>query len=188
MATRKRKNKREEIIESAVWLIAHEGMQAATIRAITHRAGITEGALYRHFKSKSELLEEIYEKLVARMAEAKSDIADSDLSFDDKLRTWVRVTYEFYDEYPEAFTFVLLTPHRLDKDIFHRQGKTFSRMFVDAVQSGKARDIEIPLAQSHFTGVILNVPRLINEGNLSGPATSYVNDVAGAVRRLLLTE
>ena len=120
MATRKRKNKREEIIESAVWLIAHEGMQAATIRAITHRAGITEGALYRHFKSKSELLEEIYEKRVARMAEAKSDIADSDLSFDDKLRTWVRVTHEFYDEYPEAFTFVLLTPHRLDKDIFHR--------------------------------------------------------------------
>ncbi len=120
MATGKRKNKREETIESAVWLIAHEGMEAATIRAITHRAGITEGALYRHFKSKSELLEEIYEKRVARMAEAKSDIADSDLSFDDKLRTWVRVTHEFYDEYPEAFTFVLLTPHRLDKDIFHR--------------------------------------------------------------------
>jgi len=188
MATGKRKNKREDIIDSAVWLIAHEGMQAATIRAITHRVGITEGALYRHFKSKAELLEEIYDKLVARMAEAKNGIADSDLSFDEKLRKWVQLTYEFYDEYPEAFTFVLLTPHNLDKDIFHRQGKTFTRMFVAAVQSGKARDIPIPLAQSHFTGVILNVPRLINEGTLSGPARVYVSEVADAIRRILSSD
>ena len=164
MGNGKRKSKREAIIDSAVWLIAHEGMQAATIRAITHRVGITEGALYRHFKSKAELLQEIYEQLVARMAEAKSAIAASDLPFADKLKSWVRITYEFYDEYPEAFTFVLLTPHNLDNDIFHRQGRVFSGMFESAREAGIAREIENPLALSHFTGVILNVPRMINEG------------------------
>jgi hypothetical protein len=41
------------------------------------------------------------------------------------------------------------------------------------------------LALSHFTGLMLNVPRLINEGTLEGPASRYVDDVADAVWRAL---
>jgi AcrR family transcriptional regulator len=185
-ASKKRKNSKEDIIESAIWLVAREGMQAATIRAIARRAGITEGAIYRHFTSKIELLQEIYERLVAKMAEDKKRIAGNTDPFGEKLHEWIRITYEFYDEYPEAFTFVLLTPHNLDMEVFHKQGKIFIRMVQAAQRTGEARKIKAPLALSHFTGVTLNVTRLINEGTLRGPAIQYVEEVSGAVHRMCL--
>ena len=185
MASKKRKNSKEDIIGAAVWLIAHEGMQAATIRAIAQRAGITEGAVYRHFTSKTQLLEEIYERLVARMAEAKKSISASRQPFPKKLRQWVRITYEFYDEYPEAFTFVLLTPHNLEKDVFHRQGRILMRMLKAGQRTGEAKTMKAILALSHFTGVMLNVPRLINEGTLRGPAMQYVDQVASTIYQML---
>jgi AcrR family transcriptional regulator len=188
MASRRRKSSKGDIIDAAIWLIAHEGMQAATIRAISQRAGITEGAVYRHFSSKIELFQDIYERLVLKMAEAKKRVAISNQPFREKLRQWVQVTYEFYDDHPEAFTFVLLTRHNLEKEVYHRQGEIFMRMLQAAQRAGEAKSIRAPLALSHFTGVLLNVPRLINEGTLHGPAMQYIDDVTLAIHQVLLAK
>ena len=123
-----------------------------------------------------------------RMVEAKKKIAADKQPFRDKLREWVHVTYEFYDEYPEAFTFVLLTPHNLEKAVFHNQGKIFIKMIQAARRSGEARETKGPLALSHFTGVLLNVPRLINEGTLRGPALKYEDEVTSVIHRILLAK
>ena len=173
-------------MDAAIWLIAHEGMQAATIRAISQRAEITEGAVYRHFSSKIALFQEIYERLVARMAKAKKQVAESQRPFSDKLRQWVQIMYEFYDEYPEACTFVLLTPHKMERDVFHQQGRIFMRMVKVAQRAGEAKAMRTSLALSHFSGVMLNVLRLINEGTLRGPALQYVDDVTSAIHGMLL--
>lgn len=188
MSPKKRKNKKENITTATIWLIAHKGMQAAIIRAIAQRAQITEGAVYRHFPSKMELLQETYEHLVSSMAETKKHLAASEQPFSKKLRQWVRIMYEFYDEYPEACTFVLLTPHNLERELFHRQGKVFMRMFRTAQRTGEAKPMRAPLALSHFSGVMLNVLRLINEGTLGGPAIQYLDDVTMAIRQMLVEE
>ena len=41
------------------------------------------------------------------------------------------------------------------------------------------------LAYSHFSGIMLNIPRLIYEGALRGPARAYVDDAVDAVLRAL---
>ncbi len=45
-----------EIIDSAIELIAERGIQSLTIKNLARRVGVTEGALYRHFRSKQEIL------------------------------------------------------------------------------------------------------------------------------------
>jgi len=35
-----------------------------------------------------------------------------------------------------------------------------------------------------FTGCVLNIPRLINEGALQGPALAYAEEIAEAVNRV----
>jgi len=48
-------NTRKQILESASILFNTKGYKATSISDITSKAGITKGAIYKHFKDKSEL-------------------------------------------------------------------------------------------------------------------------------------
>ena len=51
---------RRKIINAAADLILEEGLDATRISKIAKRAGLTDGALYRHFDNKDDLLAEVY--------------------------------------------------------------------------------------------------------------------------------
>jgi AcrR family transcriptional regulator len=51
--------KQTEIIEISIQLIADLGIQGFTIKNLSKRVGVTEGAIYRHFESKTEILHSI---------------------------------------------------------------------------------------------------------------------------------
>ena len=56
---RKRENtqvRQKQIIEAARKLIIKRGSEHLTVSRIAHEAGISEGAIYRHFRSKTEIL------------------------------------------------------------------------------------------------------------------------------------
>jgi AcrR family transcriptional regulator len=183
-----RRSRKGELMEAAVRLIAGKGLKAATVRSIAREAGVTEAALYRHYASKEDLYVDVYTRLVTEMIEAKRAVASSNAPARDKLKDWIRVSYDFFDRHPDAFTFVLLTPHDFPESqraIATIQGGVFMDMVKQAQATGQMKPIPAELALSHFTGLMLNVPRLINEGTLEGPASKYVDDVMDAVWQLL---
>jgi len=45
-----------QIIEATQNLITSKGMEFVTIDAIAEKVGLTEGAIYKHFRSKREIL------------------------------------------------------------------------------------------------------------------------------------
>jgi AcrR family transcriptional regulator len=53
---------RERILTAAAHLFAAHGFASASMPAIAERSGITAGAIYRHFKSKAELLLEVVKR------------------------------------------------------------------------------------------------------------------------------
>lgn len=180
---------KEALLNAAVQLMAQKGVKAATTRAIARAAGVTEGAVYRHFVSKEELYLDAYTRLITTMTHAKEAIVSSSATLREKLREWVRVSYEFFDEHPDAFTFVLLTPHDLPKaqrDITTAQSRLLIDVIKQAQVTGQMPPMRVELAASHFIGLLLNVPRLINEGTLERPALKYVDDVCDAVYRALV--
>jgi AcrR family transcriptional regulator len=182
---------KEALLNAAVQLMAQKGVKAATTRAIARAAGVTEGAVYRHFVSKEELYLEAYTRLITKMTQAKQAIVSSTATLREKLREWVRISYEFFDEHPDAFTFVFLTPHDLpqtQRDITTAQSRLLTDVIKQAQMTGQMPAMRLELAASHFIGLMLNVPRLINEGTLEGPASKYVDDVAEAVCRALVVQ
>ena len=48
--------RRQQIIEAARGLITNRGMDAVTMDAIAEAVGLSEGAIYRHFSSKHQIL------------------------------------------------------------------------------------------------------------------------------------
>ena len=51
--------KQEKILNSAIQLFAKEGYNAVSTRSIAHKAGVSEGLIFRHFKSEKGLLESL---------------------------------------------------------------------------------------------------------------------------------
>ena len=67
---------REMLIESTITVIATEGLDKTTTKAITAGTGINEAYIYRHFTNKEELLSKAFDKLDAELlAELMSYVA-----------------------------------------------------------------------------------------------------------------
>lgn len=56
---RKGRNTRQRILEESMKLFSVSGFEAVSIRTIAEAVGVGNSALYRHFKSKKEILDEI---------------------------------------------------------------------------------------------------------------------------------
>jgi AcrR family transcriptional regulator len=181
-------NTKERLIQATMRLVAEGGAHAATVRAIARAVGVTEGAVYRHFPSKEQLYAHAYERVVDDMYAEKLRLLHEPGTFAEKCHEWVRLTYAYYDAQPEAFTYVLLTraiAALMDSTVTTKQGRILTELLEQAQRAGEVRALPIKLTLSHFTGLMLNVPRLINEGALPAPASQYADEVADAIGRAL---
>jgi AcrR family transcriptional regulator len=69
---------RERLLSAARELIEDGGYAAASVVAITSRAGLAAGTLYRHFGSKEELFAEVFRSVCDRELEAMRGAAHED--------------------------------------------------------------------------------------------------------------
>src|SRR3990170_5175525 len=60
--TRRGPHTRKQILDASLRLFSERGFARTTVRDIAHEAGITDAAIYYHFKSKRELLEALVEE------------------------------------------------------------------------------------------------------------------------------
>lgn len=63
-ARRSHEERRAEIVEAALRLIATRGIAALTVAALASELGLTGGALYRHFPSTDAILDAVAERAV----------------------------------------------------------------------------------------------------------------------------
>ena len=85
--------RRSEIIESAIQFFALEGFDSPT-RDLAEKLGITQPLLYRYFKSKDELIAEVYQSVYVKRWRDDWDqlLRDRSKSLQDRIR-------EFYSSY-----------------------------------------------------------------------------------------
>lgn len=183
-----RRSTRVGLQNAAVRLGVRDGIQSASIRTIAREAGVTEGAVYKHFGSKNDLIREAYTAIVDEMARDKLVLMEAELPFAHAIRSWVKLTFKYFDGNRDAFTYVLLMPHQMAEalgDVYTKQGALFRDFLVAAQQRGEAKAMDLDFAYALFTGCVLNIPRLITEGVLEGPAMKYADETAEVVLGIL---
>ncbi len=104
---------REKIIHEAIDLFSKDGYHGVPVRTITARVGIRESSLYKHFKSKEALLEEIFgmfsearSKQRIHHARANQDSGRQDLL--SLLVEWLNVHFKEMDARPDDKIFRIL--------------------------------------------------------------------------------
>ena len=66
---------RRRLVEAALRVLESGGYSAASVQAIADRAGVSAGALYRHFSSKAELFVEVFRDAAERDLAAVDEAA-----------------------------------------------------------------------------------------------------------------
>jgi AcrR family transcriptional regulator len=180
---------RERLIEALLEIVSTEGMQAASVRAVTRRAGCNEAILYQHFENKNAMLREVFAEIMTQMADEKEGLVQEHPMLKDAVARWVTTTFSFYDRHPDAFAYVLLASPpvvRAPSPLFGRMTRLFGDLLDSTEPPPNMRLRRDPEVLSMFRGLLMGVPRAIHFSSLNGPATQYSADVSDAILRLIL--
>ena len=102
---------KERIGRAAIGLFVKKGVAETTVRDIAQAVDISEGALYRHFVGKEELVWELFERHYLAFAGRLQALADSEPTARGKLGAMIRGFCQAHDDDPTLFHFLLFVQH-----------------------------------------------------------------------------
>ena len=103
-------NTRERIEEAATRLFVMRGINDTSVRDITREVGISEGALYRHFESKDDLVWQTFEQNYTAFARELSRLPPvRHVAAED--RAMIRGFCRAHDDNPTRFNFLVFVQH-----------------------------------------------------------------------------
>ena len=102
---------RDRLEKAAIRLFVEKGVTETSVRDIARAVDISEGALYRHFVSKDELVWAAFERHYVEFADRLQSLAKSESDVRGKLGAMIRGFCHAHDENPTLFRFLLFVQH-----------------------------------------------------------------------------
>ncbi|GMA99961.1 TetR/AcrR family transcriptional regulator [Pelosinus sp. IPA-1] len=105
--------KKGVILKTSLELFAAKGYNAVSVRDIAKAAGVSEAALYKHFKGKEDMALYIFSAIISEYTRQLAQVDARDDKSVNKLCKIVEVTYDLYRKYPNEIQFALLSQYFL---------------------------------------------------------------------------
>ena len=180
---------RERLLATAVTLFAARGYEAATVQDVVEAAGVTKGAFYYYFRSKDELLHEIYRGLLDLQVERLSGYVSGDGAADARLHDAAVDVVLTSADHMAAFTVFVRSMHLLDAenaDAVRRERRLYHDRFRRLIEQGQGsgvfrREVDADVAVHTFLGAAHQIPTWFHPG---GPLS--IDQVAEQMVSLLL--
>src|SRR3984957_7576392 len=134
---------RERLLDAAAQTFSRDGLRGATTREIAREAGVNEVTLFRHFKSKEQLLRAVLQRGLA----AEAAILDEHSSWKESPEKYARHYYSLWDKNKD-FGGVFLAES-------HLWPKSMQAMIADVIRPVRERLVSI-LADAQKAGVVRN--------------------------------
>ncbi len=170
-------------------LIVEKGVAETTVRDLAKGAGVAEGALYRHYPSKIDLVHALFREHYIALGVRLRQLQAPEKSVRAKLGAIVRETCRLFDQEPIVYRFLLLSQH----EVMHRFGgdpDSPVRVLRDVIAFGqKAREVKLKnadLCVALLLGLLIQPAVSIVNGEFDGPLARYQAVIAGACERALL--
>jgi len=164
-----------QIIDVAVSIIAELGLKGFTIRNLSQRIGVTEGAIYRHFKSKEDIFKGILEEFEL-LSEYRNRQTEPISDPVEELHLFLADRYKRFVEKPELARILFMenvfqsTPELAERS--HKMMKKHFTIVQKLIQKGQADGILVKHIsdQTLFRLVIGPMRLLVTQWMLSGLA------------------
>jgi AcrR family transcriptional regulator len=157
---------------AAVDLFAARGVDGVSIADIAGAAGVSQGALYRHYPSKDELAAELFKLAYRRTGEELVAIGTTQCDFTARIGAMIAHFCALYDRDPALFRFMLIAQHELLPGI-DDAGTTpvaaIEKAIADAAAAGEIADADVALATAAIMGIVLQTAVFHLYGRITGP-------------------
>lgn len=171
------------IERAALDLFVKKGVTETTVRDITRQVDITEGALYRHFSGKDELVWQLFEGHYVAFAARLEAAARSAHATRDKLAAMIHTFCDAHDEDPTLYRFLLFVQHgqlsKLDADT-PTPVTVVHDVIAAGIASGELPQQEANLATALVFGIVLQPTTFAAYGRLAPTQASYCDRLVTA--------
>lgn len=178
---------RERIERVAMGLFVAQGVTETTIRDIAQGAGTAEGALYRHYRGKDELILELFQRHYAAFAQRLQALQAACPHSRDKLAAMVEECCRVFDADPVLFRFLLLVQHHSLQRVEGKASpvEVVRSVIVDGMERGEILRGDADLATALVMGVIIQPATFKTYGRLPGPMRPLAGRLTAACWHLL---
>ncbi len=158
--------RQEQIIKVAIELIAEKGIQDLTIKNLSGRIGIAESAIYRHFKSKQDILLGILALFDEDKKMFMEKIKESGKPPLEQLKLLFHLRFKFFNENPAIASVIFSeeifrNDQRLSKKIFTIMNKNQEIVF-DIIKAGQKQNlIRKDIDTQELAFIIIGALRLV---------------------------
>ncbi|MBT8472164.1 MAG: TetR/AcrR family transcriptional regulator [Marinicaulis sp.] len=180
------------IERAAVDRFASKGVDAVTTREIAAVAGISEGALYRHFKSKAELAQTLFRTIHETLADEITAVSSADLRIEENAAAIVQAYCRAADNDWALFTYHLLNTHRFlpalaasDNQPRKNPVAQVEAIIAGAMDQGEIKRGDANLKAALCLGVVLQAALHKVYGKLLEPMSHYETELTRAVNAVL---
>jgi len=181
--------KLESIEKTAIQLFASYGIKQVTIKEIASKSKCSEGALYRHYKSKEEMAWELYKREVEIFGKKLRNILNCGLAFPDKLGSAVELFYKLFDEDQTKFSFILLSKYNFSKSRKIDPGLNPFDLVTDLIKIAVKRNeinIDNPeLYSAMILGLVLQPPTFVVSKRIKGKIGNTADAVTSSCLKVL---
>lgn len=161
-----RPSREAEILAAALSEFAERGYDAARVREIARRAGLSDAALYSHYASKEALALALFCKHIARYADALEAVAAAGISAEIQVRGIALRSLEVFLEEPDAFAFVMSHQARFIGALparFPYPIRIVERVIRDGQKDGSVRPGAVRLLAALVFGCVMQPIRTLLE-------------------------
>jgi len=166
--------RQQEIITTSIEIINAEGIQHLTIKNIANSINITEGAIYRHFKGKIDILLDILLNFKTVSLGAIQSVLSDEKSSIKQIELILQIHFRKFTEMP-ALASVIFSEEifqddeRLSREVYTIMKTNFNRI-MDIIKQGQANnEIRDDLPAEHLALIIMGALRLqVSKWRLSG--------------------
>lgn len=161
--------RQQEIINAARKIICSRGIENLTVREIADELKMTDGALYRHFKSKKEIISLLIDNIEETLLRTIKEAAEKS---NEPLRKLSGILFSHlsYAEQRKGVTFIIinetmnLRDRNLQRKMFgviNKYLKMIKSILAEGIAAGKFRkDLDVTSAGIAFFGMVQSMVTL----------------------------
>jgi AcrR family transcriptional regulator len=176
------------IRQEALRLFVDRGVDAVSVRDIADIAGIRPSTLYVHWRTKDDLVADLFMTGYADYAARIRDIAAGPGAFRDRLIAIVGTICRLYGEDETLFRFLLLTQHRQLDRVPHDENnpvEIVQRMIDAAMRAGEIPAADPALTTAAIVGIIVHAATFRVYGRISRSLTAMVDEIGTLCLRVV---
>ncbi|WP_019926779.1 TetR/AcrR family transcriptional regulator [Nocardia sp. BMG111209] len=180
---------RERVLAAALACFIEEGYERATIARIRERSGVSNGALFHHFRTKEAIASALYVDSIASVQDGyRQVLAANPAALADAVGGVIRHQLRWIEEHPDRARFVY-SQGRLDwsteaglrlREMNEELNHEYRRWLAPFVERGEVRELPMTVVVALVTGPAHAIAQQWLAGQLPGSASEFAEHLIAA--------